>query len=172
LSGEKVWEAGRKGVFDRKLLLDALARMKEHPLPKGKQIEELVKSPVLFVIEYKDGLRACVLTLDYAVLEWAAAWKYADNGESESTLFWTQELRPFQHFSHLIRHIGRHIQTGQAPWPVERTLLTTGMLDALLQSKHQDGRKLDTPWLLVEYQSEWNWRQPPPPPPGRPITEQ
>jgi hypothetical protein len=62
------------------------------------------------------------------------------------------------------------MQTGRPVWPVERTLLTSGTLDALLVSKRDGGKRLDTPWLDVRYQTDWDWCQPPPPPPGRPIS--
>lgn len=171
ITGPDVWEASKQGVYDRKLLDEALSRLRERPLPAGKRIEDLVREPILFVIDYKDGLRANIFTLNYAVAEWAAAWKYADSDESASTVFWTQELRPFMHFTYLLMGIEQMVQTGKPTWPVERTLLTSGALDALLISKQDGGKKLETPWLDIDYQSEWNWRQPPPPPPGRPIME-
>ena len=131
-----------------------------------------MKKPDLFVIDYADGLRACVFSLEYAVLEWSAAWRYAKNDETASALFWTQEDRPFNHFSWMLMDIGKMMQTGRPAWPVERTLMTSGVLDAVLRSKRDGGKKLATPWLNIHYQSDWNWRQPPPPPPGRPLEKQ
>ncbi len=170
-SGDAVWAAEQDGVFDRKLLDAALARLKEKPLPAGKPIEDLAENPDLFVIDYADGLRACIFSLNYAVLEWAAAWS-DDRGHVDSTVFWTQELRPFMHFTYLLTGVERMMQTGKPTWPVERTLLTSGALDALLISKRDGGRVVETPWLNIAYETDWNWQQPPPPPPGRPITEQ
>lgn len=170
LSGDAVWEAGRQGVYDRKLLDAALSRLKEKPLPEGKRIEDLVRKPDLLIINYADGLRACVFSLEYAVLEWAAAWQYDKDAEIDSAVFWTQELRPFMHFSWMLMDIGKMMQTGKPTWPVERTLMTSGLLDALLISKRDGGIQIATPWLEFNYQSDWNWHQPPPAPPGRPIT--
>ena len=82
LTGKAVWEAEKSGVYDRRLLDEALSRLKERPLPPGKKIEELVTEPVLFVIHYRDGLRANVFTLNHAVGEWAAAWRYAGHEKS------------------------------------------------------------------------------------------
>ena len=171
LGGEAVWQAGEKGVYDPKLLDAALARLKEHPLPKGKSARELAKQPVLFVVDYQDGLRASVLTLNGAVVEWAAAWRYK-SGRQASTVFWTQEWRPFQHFGHLLAGVERMMHNSKPTWPVERTLLTTGMLDALLVSKQRGGAQLATPQLKIAYQTDWRWKQPPPPPPNRPIKGQ
>jgi hypothetical protein len=39
-------------------------------------------------------------------------------------------------------------ETGQAQYPVERTLLTSGLLEACLTSK---GERLETPQLAVSY---------------------
>ena len=134
IKGPAVWRAGAEGVYDRALLDAALSRLKERPLPKGKRIEDLVPEPVLFVVDYNDGLRGCVFTLNGALLEWAAAWRYAGEKPIESTLFWTQEVRPFGHFTLLLEGIEKMMQTGRPTWPVERTLLTSGILDAALRS--------------------------------------
>lgn len=159
LTGSSVWEAG---LYDKQLLQEALARL-SRPLPQGKTLEELVPEPVLFIIEYRDGLKASVLTLNPAIIEWAVAWRYADTGKTESTLFYTQERRPFTHFTYLVRGIEKMMQTGRPAWPVERTLLTSGTLDALLQSKLQGGKRIETPHLEIRYQTDWNWQQPPDP---------
>jgi sugar lactone lactonase YvrE len=169
-TGPAVWKAGAEGVYDRALLNAALSGLKERPIPKGKRIEELVPEPVLFVVDYNDGLRVCEFTLNNAVAEWSAAWRYADDRSIESALFWTQEARPFGHFNLLLMGIERMMHTGKPTWPVERTLLTSGILDAAHRSERDGGKHLDTPWLDVSYTSDWNWTQPPPPPPGRPIS--
>jgi hypothetical protein len=171
LVGEDVWKAGREGVYDKKLLDACLARLKHRPIPKGKRLEDLVREPVLFVIEYADGLRANILTLNGAVAEWSVAWKNAA-GQTHSTLFETQEARPYHHFSLLLEGIEKMMHTGRPTWPVERTLLTTGLLDALLISKKHSSRRVETPYLKIKYQSNWNWSPPPPPPPGRPSQSQ
>ena len=168
LTGDAVWEAGRTGVYDADLLGAALARLKR-PVPADRSLEDLVPEPVLFTIDYRDGLRVNILTLNGAVGEWSAAWRYADPAETESALFWTQEARPFDHFSYLVQGIETMLHTGRPAWPVERTLLTSGTLDALLISKKRGGERLQTPWLDVAYQSQWNWSQPPEPRAPRPI---
>lgn len=168
LKGPEVWEAGRAGLFDRALLDAATSRLKERPLPEGADLEQLAKDPDLMIVEYSDGLKAFIFRLNDAVVEWSVAWRDA-SGHVDSTVFWTQEARPFFHFTFLTQDIARLMQTGRPVWPVERTLLTTGALDALLVSRRDGGRVMETPWLNIAYQTDWNWRQPPPPPPGRPI---
>lgn len=172
LTGPAVWAAEKDGTFDRKLLDAALAALKERPIPKGKAVEELVKEPSLVVIDYADGLRVNLFTLNYAIAEWAAAWQYAD-GTVEACTTYTQEARPFTHFSVLLKGIEKMMLTGKPTWPVERTLLTSGVLDAALISQKAGGKPTETPYLAaVKYQSSWNWQQPPPPYPDRPLEKQ
>jgi hypothetical protein len=168
LTGDAVWQAGKDGIYDQKLLDEALTRLKDRPLRPGKTLPELVKEPALFVIDYEDGLRANVLTLNGAVGEWTVAWRYGD-GQTASTCFWTQEARPFMHFAFLLQGVEKMIHTGQPTWPAERTLLTSGALDALLVSRKDGGKPVATPQLKIAYQPTHVWRQPPPPPPNRPI---
>ena len=75
------------------------------------------------------------------------------------------------HFAYLLEGIEAMVQTGVASWPVERTLLTSCLLDQLLRSKAQGGQRLETPALSLPYVNPRDWRQPPPAPPDRPLHE-
>jgi hypothetical protein len=178
LVDDAVWEAGRRKAYDPDLLTAALGRLKRPPA-KDRPLRDQVPHPVLWVINYADGLKASVLTLNYAVGEWSVAWREAEDkggkpgekdekaGDKEdsvqSTLFWTQEEQPMMHFAYLVQGIDRMMQTGKPTWPAERTLLTSGTLDALLTSKLKGGTVLDTPHLRFSYKVDWTWRQPPEP---------
>jgi hypothetical protein len=171
LRGDAVWEAGKSGLFDQRLLEEALSRLKERPLTAGQSLPQRVKEPALFVLDYDDGLRASILTANGAVGEWTVAWRYGD-GCSESTCFWTQEARPFMHFTYLLQGAERMIHTGRPTWPPERTLLTSGALDALLVSYAAGGKTIPTPQLKIRYLPTHTWQQPPEPPTARPIAGQ
>ena len=80
----------------------------------------------------------------------------------------TQEERPFSHFAVLTNGIEQFINTGRAPWPVERTLLTTGLVDECLRSQMEGGVRRETPNLDIKYTSDWNWSTPIDPAPDRP----
>jgi len=164
LTGEEVW---KEGLFDPKLLAAAFRRQKGSPELDDKA-KRSVKEPVLFRIEYADGFRASILTLNNAAREWAVAWR-TKSGAEQSTRFVTQEARPFMHFTYLLEDVEAMMQTGVPVRPLERTLLTSGLLDQLLVSKLQGGKRLETPQLAIRYQNPHDWRQPPPPPPDRPI---
>lgn len=168
ISGPEVWTSD---LYDRELFQAALDRQERQAYLTRKPLPETVKDPVLFVLEYEDGLRASMLTLNGAAANWSSAWRYEDESV-DSTLFWTQEARPYYHFAFLLRGIEKMIETDKPTWPVERTLMTSGALDACLTSKRDGGGWLATPALKFGYRSDWNWTQPPPPPRGRPHTEQ
>ena len=169
IDGKDVWKPEAAALYDRTLLDSALGKLKDFPLKPGSKVESLVSRPGLMVVDYRDGLRVCVFVLEGAVQEWASAWKYED-GTTESTVFWTQELRPFYHFNLQMAGTSQFFRTRVPPWPLERTLLTSGILDALLVSRRDGGKVIETPHLNINYQSSWNWQQPLQPPPGRPIT--
>lgn len=170
-SGDAVWQAAEQGVYDRALLDRALGAMRERQIAPGKRVEDLAKKPVLCVIDYKDGLRACLFTLDGAVADWTAAWK-DEHGQVTSLAFVLQDERPYSHFNVLFNGIEQFMHSGRAPWPVERTLLTSGLVDECLQSLADEGKRRETPHLGFAYESEWNWMQPIAPAPGRAAGKQ
>ena len=165
LTGDAVWEARDAGRFSSKLFEATLDRQNQKRWEKrNKTLEESVREPVLWMVEYRDGLKASLLTLNGAVADWTAAWKYADEDRMSSTRFQVQEERPYGHFTFMVQGYEQMVRTGKPAWPVERTLLTSGILNALLRSQVDGGARLDTPWLDVRYTSDVDWKQPPPMP--------
>ena len=139
----------------------------------GRKLDRTaVSEPKLLIVQHNDGLLVSLFELNGAVGTWSAAWRDGEGRSILSTQFWTQEARPAGHFGLLVEGIQQMIFSGIPSWPVERTLLTSGTLDALLLSHTQGGAMVETPELRVEYQPTWRWRKPPPPPPSRPWSEQ
>lgn len=171
LAGDAVWKAADEKVFDPELF-DAAWKRLPNPLSRGRPLRDVVPKPRLLTLDYADGLRAHLLELNGAAGEWTAAWRYEKDRRIESAQFWTQEGRPGMHFTLLLHGIEQLILTGQPPRNVERTLLTSGALDALLISLQEGGRRIETPYLMIPYQPNWRWIEPPPAPPMRPWAEQ
>jgi hypothetical protein len=169
LEGPAVWQAGRQGRYDRSLLDAALARI---PNFNSNNLEAAVPDPVVFLIEYGDGFRASVFTLNPAAGAWSIAWRSVGEPEPQATLFWTQEARPLGHFTFLVRGIEQMMHTGRPPRPLQRTLLTSGLMDFLLTSRHKGGIAIDTPELAIHYRPQGGWKDPGPPPPARPLDRQ
>jgi len=143
VEGPRVWE-----LLDgeQKQLLDAALQVTPH---NSGERTELVRKPVLFRIRYKDGLNAACLLLNGLISNWAFAGRV--NGRIEAFKFGLPEKsRPLPHFDGLVHNIEELFLTGKPPYPVERTLLTSGTLAHLFDSKRQ-GKPLDTPGLAVRY---------------------
>jgi hypothetical protein len=115
---------------------------------------ELVKEPTVFVIDYNDGLKAAAFLMTGLVRDFTVALDVEGQPAPVATLMNLQNGKPHHHFGCLVKNIEELFQTGKAPYPVERTMLTSGILDFALESRIQDYRKLETPELArVRYKS-------------------
>jgi hypothetical protein len=147
LEGKAAWEAAQAGAWDRRLLDAAVARC---PRTEGK-IEEKDTDAIVYLIEYRDGLKAAAYLSPRYVKEFAFAGKV--KGHAEPLACWYELPKPQRdHFSFLVQHVAEMMVKGKAAYPVERTLLTTGMLAALVESKATGHKRIETPHLDVKYQ--------------------
>ncbi len=114
-------------------------------------MEDHCQNPAVFILEYRDGLRAAMLMLNGYVTDMAYAARV--RGEIQATEFYLQHGTPHAHFSYLGLNIEEMFVTGVPSYPVERTLLTTGVLEAALDSRHRGHVRVETPHLDVTYRS-------------------
>lgn len=153
IEGDAVWEAGRKGLWSRSLLDAAVACVENKP---SGTPEEHCKKPAAFLIEHVDGLRSSVLMLNGYTAAFGFACRRAGSAEPEAAHFWLQEP-VFGHFSYLTHNIESMYLTGKETYPPERTLLTTGILDAAMTSRFEGHKRIETPWLAeVAYRAGEN----------------
>lgn len=125
------------------------AAYKTMPDAKQGHLEELVKKPVCFLVRYRDGFDAKCFLLNGAVQHWAVAAQ--SNGKINACMFGPAgKARPLPHFDGLVHNIEEMFLSGKPQYPVERTLLTTGALAHLFESKRA-GRAIDTPGLAIRY---------------------
>lgn len=143
LKGEEVWKAEKQGLWRRDLLDAALARQQK---PASQRPEEM--KATLGLIEYRDGFTAATLALS-GVSDYLAAVK-PKHGPPQATCCYIP-IENSNNFSMLVHAITRMIATGQPPLDVRRTLLVTGALASLMESGHQQGRRLETPDLTIAY---------------------
>jgi hypothetical protein len=150
LEGDAVWQAARQGKWSRELLHAALKPVKNKP---NGPPEELCKSPVAFLIEHTDGFHSSVVMLNGYSGSFGFAGKQRNKSTADATHFWLQEPE-FGHFAYLTHNIETMILEQRELYPPERTLLTTGILDAVMTSRHQGNLRLETPWLeQVKYRA-------------------
>lgn len=148
LQGKEAWEAAKKGKWDRTLLDAAIAKTPGNG--KGP-IEQSDAEALIYLIEYRDGLQAAAYMSPRYVREFAFGGQF--KGQKDPVACWFELPKPQRdHFSYLVQHVCKMMVTGSATYPVERTLLTTGMLAALMDSKAGGGKRIDTPHLKIEYQ--------------------
>ena len=69
-----------------------------------------------------------------------------------STQFFLSPVPNVTYSACLVSKIEELFVTGKAPYPVERTLIVSGMLESCLQSRKAGGKLLATPHLGVRYQ--------------------
>ena len=148
LEGEDVWKAADAGIWSRQLAEAACEPMEKKP---DGSMEEHCGNPAAFLIEYRDGFKATVLMLNGYVSGFAFAGRVGD--EVQGTAFNLQGGEPFAHFSYLSLNIEEMFVTGTPQYPAERTLLTTGILDAVMNSRYQGYKRIPTPYLDVTYRS-------------------
>jgi hypothetical protein len=153
--GEGIAKAQKEGRWSRELLDAAIATT---PAPPKGRPKEIFKDAVFYLIEYRDGLKAAIAMNTRLAQDVAFAGKIKGEAKPQATCFRLQNGRPYGHFAHLLRAIDHTIHTGKPAYPVERTLLTTGMLDALLHSLADGGRLRKTPELAITYQpADWGF---------------
>ena len=113
---------------------------------------------VLRLIEYNDGFKASMVAMGNVTGEYLAA--YQAGGKIESTLCYIPSENS-NNFSMLVHGITQMIATGKPSHPIERTLLVTGTLAALMESRYIGEKRVETPHLKVSYQaSKESWFAP------------
>ncbi len=148
LEGDAVWRARDEGTWSTELATAACDAIQNKP--EGR-MEDHVKNPAVFLVEYADGLKTATLMLSGYVSDFSYAARV--DGQVQGVEFYLQNEGPFSHFGYLCRNVQDFFRTKKAPYPPERTLLTTGIIDAAMNSRHEGYRKIETPFLHIAYSS-------------------
>src|SRR2546427_6779139 len=69
----------------------------------------------------------------------------------QSTQFFLSPTPNVTYSACLVSKIEQLFATGKAPYPVERTLIVSGMLESCLTSRLEGQKRLETPRLQVRY---------------------
>jgi hypothetical protein len=108
-----------------------------------------------YFIEHRDGFRTA--TFLCSIQDFNYAGLRGDTGEIISCQMYlpmpTHSATTADFFNPLVRHIETMVLEGRAPYPVERTLLTSGMTLAAVDSIHQGYVPVATPEMAVVYQA-------------------
>ena len=124
-----------------------------HRYPSLALMKEMVENPVCYQLEYNDGTRATMMLMNGLVRDFNFAAKLKGQVEPLSTCFYLPPNPNVVYSAALMNNAEKMFMTHKVPYRIERTLLTSGMVQSALQSLHLGQRKLDTPHLDVTYKA-------------------
>ncbi len=163
LEGDDVWAARKAGRFSEELLSSALSRSdtplgltvldgRTQDLAAPGVLQQLVPNPIAYLIEYNDGTKATLLTLDGAIQDYNISARVAGHGLVSTQFFMTPD--PNESYSAcLAGKVEQLYTTKMAPYNVKRTLLASGIMEAAMNSRHKMNVPVPTPHLAVSYQA-------------------
>ena len=163
--GENFWKAHQEGVWPKDLFEASLCRSHtlkpvragfNHVMPSVDEMRTLVKDPVAYRYEHQDGLM-CTMILLHGLIE---DFNFAARLDGQQSIFSTQMYLPMppgrttlaNFFSPLVNNFEQMYLTGKETYPAERTLLTTGLTAAGVESLFKQQARYETPHLAITYQ--------------------
>jgi hypothetical protein len=166
LRGNAVWNAmqagsWKAGGWDPTLFEACLCRsqtLAQTPtgsdrFPTKEQMHAWVKEPVAYRYEHADGLKATMLLMNGLVGDFTFAARLKGEPDPLSTLFYLPPNPNVVYSAALMSKVEEMIQTGKPPYPIERSLLTTGLVAAAMKSLASGQKRLETPHLNVRYKA-------------------
>jgi hypothetical protein len=166
LRGDSVWksmEAGNwsGGGWDPRLFEACLSRSQtlaqpetfSDRYPTPTQIRDWVKDPVAYRFEYADGVKATMLLMNGLIGDFTFAARLKGESEPLSTLFYLPPTPNVTYSASLMSKAEETFMTGKSPHPIERTLLTTGLVEAGVRSLGSGQVRLETPHLAICYEA-------------------
>ena len=153
---DRIWEAEKAGLWSRKAVQTALKAA-------GKSAEDLdsklrQEDSSVYVIDYLDGSRAVCCMFNGVTDQMSVAVEFEDDRPIIGQWFRMEMVYPFRHFEQLVRGLDHFFHTGKEHTPLERTLLTTGILTRAIRSHFNGGMKYTTPELAIKYRpGSWHF---------------
>jgi hypothetical protein len=165
IRGDDVWKRMKSGSWqaggwDPKLFEACLCRSIQLAsaregysdiYPTDADVRKLVKTPVVYRIEYRDGLKATMLLLNGLVTDMTFAARLRGETGVLSCLMYLPHRDVCNFFSPLVHQAETMFLTGKSPRPLERTLLTTGLTAAGMESLWRGQQRIETPHLAINY---------------------
>ncbi len=161
LRGDKMWRRVAGSETTQRLLVAALTRSHSLPVEEGYEAapvsfewaRRVFPDAFAYFIEHRDGFHTTYFSLPISDFNYAGL-----NGETGGITSCQMYLPMPGHgpttadfFNPLVHNLTRMVRKGSAPYPVERTLLTSGMLLSAVDSLHRDGALVETPEMEVRY---------------------
>ena len=165
MRGVKLWEAlsAPDREVTRRLLVAALCRSHNLPVRGGypsdrvtfEWAQQAFPDMLAYLIQHRDGFRTTLFLASIRDFNYAGLRQ--DTGDIVSCQMYLpmpgQSATTADFFTPLVRHIEAMVIENRAPYPVERTLLTSGMVIGGVHSLHRGQVLVPTPEMEVHYQS-------------------
>lgn len=160
LRGEQMWAHAATLPQSQRLLTAALTRSHTWPV-EGYPLEPVsfgwarktFPEAYAYFIEHRDGFRTTLFMLP--VRDFTYAGLNSETGEITSCQMYLpmpgHSATTADFFNPLIHHIEDMILQNREQYPVERTLLTSGMVIAAVESLYRKGEVVETPEMEVRY---------------------
>lgn len=148
LSGDAVWRAADAGRWSFELAENALGTIEDGPESLDpSQVED----PHVFLIEYCDESKGAALMLGDNGYVRKFAYAAKRGNVIDAMEYHTDSGATHAVFSYMGLNIEDFFLSGIPPSPVERTYLTTGILEAVMRSHGSGGVRIETPHLMIRY---------------------
>jgi len=152
IEGDQVHQVVEQGRLSKELADAAMKAELGYVPTSWSQIKgEPEVTPHVVLVNYKDGLKGTILRIGRDDTRWNFACRMKKERTVHATAF---NVGPWHNrclFKALSHAIQQHFIHGKAPYPVERTLLVTGMLDAAMHARQEKDKRLETPHLEFSY---------------------
>ena len=147
LEGDAIWQFLDSTPWAKKLFNAALSvSANRKPDPRVKD-----ERAALFRVWHRDGVETAVFRLPRGSGDFSVAVDVEGRSDPVATMMWRNKPDN-RSFDCLIQNIEKMFESGKATYPVERTLLVSGILDSVLESRIQGHKRLETPHLGLAYQ--------------------
>lgn len=164
--GDRFWKAHQDGVWSQALFKSALSRSSTlrsgdptftDIFPTVEQMKAMVPEPLAYRYRHRDGLMSTMILMNGMVRDFT----FAATIEGHAKPFSTQMYLPMpdgrttlaSFFSPLVHNAEEMFLTGKAQYPIERTLLTSGLLIEGVDCARKGLQRKETPNLAaVNYQ--------------------
>ncbi len=163
LTGESLWEKLAQREATRALFVSALCRSHYLPVDNGfptdrvtfEWARQTLPQTTGYFIEHLDGFHTAIFLT--GIRDFNYAGMRSDNGD----IIGCQMMLPMpgssantaDFFNPLSRHVEEMIVRGETPYPIERTLLTSGMVIGGVESLFAKETLFETPDMAIAYQA-------------------
>jgi hypothetical protein len=163
--GDEFWKAHEQGLWSQVLFKAALCRSHTRVpgregftdvYPTLREMKALARDPVAYHYQHADGLRCTMMLMNGLVQDFNFAATIEGQPHPLSTMMYLSKeafnATDKSYFTALAHYIEQLFLSGKEPYPVERTLLTSGLVIAGVDSLFQGQQRIKTPNLAIRYQ--------------------